>query len=268
VWHGNTDDAKIDVYITTYNHPAWIDDCVQSVVEQDVRCAFNIYIYDDHSNRAQYVNHRKTDAPRTVLWELRRRNYGTYQRPIHLDIEIGRKNLGASAARNHIAMTRGKAPWILFVDGDDKLDAGFLEAVWRRAHIDKADAVYPKIAIFSDEGAVQHGTVAQGPFILPKIMRSNYIPVTTLLRRSAFADAGGFDEKMRDGFEDWELWLRLGFAGVVFCYEETARLLYRHHSGARSHGANARMREIYQYIQGKHRDEFATRLRPVIEEID
>ena len=49
------------------------------------------------------------------------------------------------------------------------------------------------------------------------MMITNLHPVTTLIRRHAFEAAGGFDESLTGGYEDWDLWLRLieqGFRGV------------------------------------------------------
>src|SRR5690606_12047574 len=34
-----------------------------------------------------------------------------------------------------------------------------------------------------------------------------------LVRRDAYLDAGGFDETIREGHEDWDFWLRMAKAG-------------------------------------------------------
>lgn len=49
------------------------------------------------------------------------------------------------------------------------------------------------------------------------MMVTNLHPVTTLIRRTCFEAVGGFDESMRDGYEDWDLWLKFvarGWSGV------------------------------------------------------
>jgi GT2 family glycosyltransferase len=76
-----------------------------------------------------------------------------------------------------------------------------------------------------------------------------------LIRRSAWQAAGGYDEAMADGMEDWEFNIRLlqaGFAGV----EIAKPLLIYRVSGegmlmsrtARRHGT------IWRYIRSKHRE--------------
>lgn len=202
VWEGNVSDPKVDIFVVTYNHPLWIENCVESLTKQDFRHSFNIYIYDDKSTKQQVIHAtyregsdgsqagnikaltakgsgrltfnnatvEKSDSPRQVLWGLKNGGF---------DIEISRENRGVSAARNHIAK-KGTAPLILFVDGDDRLDALFMERAWRRMVIAKSDIVYPKMAVVIDgPGLAEHGSVNQCEFDRLILMRSNYIPVTT-----------------------------------------------------------------------------------------
>ena len=49
------------------------------------------------------------------------------------------------------------------------------------------------------------------------MMVTNLHPVTALVRRECFEAVGGFDESMREGYEDWDLWLKFverGWKGV------------------------------------------------------
>lgn len=262
-WCGNSSDADIDVLITTYNHPLWIRESLESVINQRFRGKFNIYLYDDNSCKSQFdpIRHEKSDTPRQVLWGLRSQYPG-------VSYILNRENLGVSRARNLVAQ-KGSSPWLVFLDGDDKLDRWFLEKVWRRAHIENADVVYPKMAIFTTGELAQHGSVDQGiGFNLSRLVRTNYIPVTALCSRSWFERAGGFDSEMQNGFEDWELWIRLVELGAKFVYDPMAILYYRHHVDARSHIANQMLGEIYAYIKNKHQGLFNRVLKPRVEEID
>jgi len=194
-----------------------------------------------------------------VLWRIRD-NYG-------IDVTISRENVGVCQARNTVA-AKGKSEWIVFVDGDDYLHPDFLFEMWRAVHTAKADIAYPKVAIFSDDGISQHGTIQQHDYDFRALLRSNYIPATSLIRRSLFEDLGGFDLDMKDGFEDWELWIRAAGHGAEFCWAEKATLFYRHHDEARSHGANARFPQILKQIKAKHRPSFDKYLSPEIIDID
>ena len=287
----NTDEAKVDIFVVTYNHPLWIEKCVDSLTKQDFRHPFNIYIYDDKSTKKQIIhaayqggsdgrqagnikalaskastrlkfdsaNVEKTDSPKQVLWRLREQGF---------DIDISHENRGASAARNYIAK-QGKAPLILFVDGDDTLDEFFLERVWRRMMIAKSDAVYPKMAIVVEgPGLAEHGSVSQCEFDRLTLMRTNYMPVTTLMKREMFEKLGGFDETMKGGFEDWEFWIRAALADYKFVFEPAAILYYRQHEAARSHQANQNAEQIVSYIKEKHADAFENAFEPKVEWIN
>jgi hypothetical protein len=53
---------------------------------------------------------------------------------------------------------------------------------------------------------------------LPALLARNSVNGAALVRRRAFEAVGGYDEAMRDGCEDWDLWLRLteqGFPGAI-----------------------------------------------------
>ena len=262
-WAGNTPNAEVDVFITTYNHPLWIEKALRSAVSQKFRKPFNIYLYDDDSRKNQIdpISGLKSESPRQVLWNLKKNYPGVC-------FELSRHNRGVSAARNYI-FEMGSAPYFVFLDGDDTLDRWFLEKAYRRINIAKVDAVYPKMAIFADGGMTFHGSVNQGSgFDLIRLLRGNFIPVTTFCRRECFRAAGGFDTEMQGGFEDWELWIRMASMGVKFLYDLKVVLYYRHHDGARSHEANKNQEEIFSYIRNKHQSLFDRALRPRVEFID
>lgn len=252
-WKGNSEQAVVDVFVTTYNHALYCVQAVESVALQRFRHPFNIWVYDDHSNRATRMSSGgKSDNPRKALWALKDAGY---------DVEIGHENIGVCRARNH-CLTKGQAEYVLFLDGDDHLDPLFLEKAWRRARIAQADVVYPKMAIFSEFGSVAHGSVQQGDFSASRLFRDNYIPVTSLMKRDCVSEAGGFDDNLRSGFADWELWIRLALLGKVFIFESEAVLYYRHHPDAMSHSSNARQEELISYIHSKHNQLYNVVLKP------
>src|SRR5690606_4995334 len=46
-----------------------------------------------------------------------------------------------------------------------------------------------------------------------EFLRQNQVNTTSLIRRAAFDAAGGFDESIRAGLEDWDFWLRCADRG-------------------------------------------------------
>src|SRR5207247_934324 len=45
-------------------------------------------------------------------------------------------------------------------------------------------------------------------------LEANMVPSTGMIRRAAYDTAGGNDEEMRHGLEDWDFWLRAAHRGL------------------------------------------------------
>jgi GT2 family glycosyltransferase len=264
MWLSNSKDAQIDVFVVTHNHAPWIEKCVDSVIHQE-SSNFNVFVYDDHSTKQiRYpVMHGKalcmdrSEPPRAPLYRLQQRN---------IPVRISHENLGTVAARM-VASSMGCAPYMLFVDGDDFLDPKFLLRSFRTLSISQADVAYPKIAIVTEAGAAPHGAVNQpDQFDARMLLQTNYIPVTSLIRRAAFTEVGGFDRDFVDGFEDWALWVSMVSAGCKFVPEPQAVLYYRHHAMARSHKANESLAKYVDMLRTKNPGLYAS-YSPTVEEV-
>ena len=96
--------GSVAVVITTYNHAAFLDDAVRSVIRQSV-AAREIIVIDDGS----------TDNPETVV-----------SRYSHVRL-ICQRNQGLSAARN-TGLEAAVCDKIIFLDADDRLCQGAIEA--------------------------------------------------------------------------------------------------------------------------------------------
>jgi hypothetical protein len=64
------------------------------------------------------------------------------------------------------------------------------------------------------------------------MMITNIHPVTALVRRDRFEAAGGFDESMTGGYEDWDLWLRFVERGWRGVRVREPLFVWRRHSAA------------------------------------
>ena len=54
-----------------------------------------------------------------------------------------------------------------------------------------------------------------GEYNLYRLLDRNYLTYAALIRKQDWETAGGYDEAMRLGYEDWEFWLRLGARGAI-----------------------------------------------------
>jgi hypothetical protein len=130
--------------------------------------------------------------------------------------------LGPAAIRNVLAM-QAATEWLAFVDDDDRLDRTHLRTLLKHRHF--ADVVYTFGRVEGRDWQIPHDCH------LEQMEAFNTIPVTALVRRSAFLAAGGFPVAARD--EDWHLWRTMKMQGARFvCVHETT-WTYRFHDVGR-----------------------------------
>ena len=148
---------------------------------------------------------------------------------VHL-IGIDHAREGSSPIRNRLAKAADGCEWLAFLDDDDLLYPGHLQLLSAVGHLAQADLVYPYCDVQGREWNPSR------PFDEAALRAGNYIPVTVLVRRQAFLDAGGFRDDVQHGWEDWNLWLRLLDNGARFVNVPEATWLYRFHSSNKTYG--------------------------------
>jgi hypothetical protein len=208
-WEGCVPD--VSVVLTSYNYQSFITEAMESVVSS-TGLTVELVVVDDHSQ----------DASVSVIREFMETSDWF---PIML---VAREaNVGLSEARNAgIAQVRGDR--IFMLDADNviypttlaKLSAGL-------SRHPQAAFAYGIIGTSDDRGLLSHL-----PWDLGRLCAGNYIDAMALISRRALEEVGGYDEYfgMKGGWEDYELWLRLGASGydAVFIPEFVG--WYRVHS--------------------------------------
>jgi len=164
---------------------------------------------------------------------------------------IDQANGGLSAARN-TGIRAAKADYLIFLDADNLLMPGYLQqGLEILEHHPDIDIVYGESYKFGAES----GRLLTKEYSLHTLMTYNYIDACCLVRKSLFEDLGGFDEQMKLGYEDWEMWMRAGISGKKFHY---LRDIVCQHYRVRSNSMvrsidKSKSYEIEQYIQDKHK---------------
>lgn len=225
----------VSVVVPCFNGGRFLDTLMAALARQTFR-DFEIVIVDDGSTDLETL--RK-------LSELKGR-----ARVVH------QKNGGLSAARNS-GIRFAHADLVFPLDCDDTIEPPFLDeavALMRAAPPDVA-AVFCHMRL---AGAAKG--LLERHFNRFDLLFTNTLPSGLLVRKDCWAAVGGYDESMRDGYEDWEFHLRLMRAGYraielpkpyyVYSMADDGMLLSR---ASRLHG------RLWRTIRRKHADLYRPR---------
>lgn len=235
-------DRELDVIIPCFNDGAYLEEAIASV---DVGHA-GVIVVNDGSTDTGTLN---------VLGTLRERGIQVIDTP----------NNGLAAARN-AGWHASKSRYVLFLDADNRLEVGFAG---------KALAVLeqdPSLAVVHgdrQEFGLRNGLVEQPVPSLVDELVGNRIDACAMVRRSVLLEVGGYDEALREGYEDWELWLCLLIRGYQFMHLPGVAFHYRVREGSLvSRAIDERVRErIVRHIVAKHRTAYAEHWPAVIVEL-
>jgi len=192
---------KISVVLPCYNSHLYLQETLDSLRAQTFR-DFEIVLVDDGS-----------DDPDTIA----------YLDALPGDVRMIRQmNMGLSAARN-TAFRNARGKYILPLDCDDWLEPTYLQCA-SDLLMSQPDGtvVFSHLNVFGDVTGVlrKHYNFFEQLFL-------NQLPYCLLMPKSAWHDLGGYDESMRQGYEDWEFNIRLGRHGYYGIAMDHALFHYR-----------------------------------------
>lgn len=148
-------------------------------------------------------------------------------------VYIRQRRRGVAAARN-AALSRARGDFFAVLDADDAYLPDRLEALSELA------VARPDLDILCTDASLEvdgHAVAAFGEGCAFEVVsqRSAILRrcfcVAPAYRRTALADAGGFDETLRTG-EDWECVIRLLFGGALAGAVDSPLYRYRFHDGS------------------------------------
>lgn len=237
---------KVSVIMPSYMQARFVGEAIESLLAQTYR-NWEVAVVDDGS----------PDGVAEIV-----REYAERDNRIHF---WHTENRGVSAARNFaVSVTDGE--YILPLDADDVIKPDYIEkCVERFVSHPETSLVYCEWEFF--------GELTKAPKLVYRGYRNLFVENTifcsAMFRRRDFSDAGGYDEKIPYGYEDWELWLRLLKEDSVVYQIPEKLFRYRIKQVSRSSNANEkeRLSVTHNYIYEKHADKYTRYFPDVIAEL-
>lgn len=189
---------KVSVVIPTYNRADYIEETVNSVLNQTYK-DFELIVVDDGS----------TDNTLEILEK--------YKNKIKV---IAQKNSERAISRN-TGVKNSSGEYIAFLDSDDIWIENKLEQQVEILDSKKDVILTNGICLRIDEKGnktkiAKRQTTGHSGFIYEKLLfRNSIVSPTPLIRRNAFEQTEGFKCKYIP-YEDWEMWIRLSLLGEFY----------------------------------------------------
>lgn len=234
----------VSVLVITYNHAAFVEEALDSLLAQ-TSTDLEVVIIDDVS----------PDGTADVIeaWLARTKFPAKLVR--------NRENQGICKNRNMgFEMTRGEL--ICTLAGDDAYEPDRIahQAEHFARHPASVAAVYSDACVVKADGELElpsflHWSLGDAPRpegrVFKRMLQGNFLCApAVMLRRSALAAIGGYDESL--AYEDWDMWLRLAHRFDFACLPEVL-LRYRIVETSLSHDPLGRkkMRASDEHILAK-----------------
>jgi len=221
----------VSIVIPYYNDSLFIEEAYKSALNQTYKNTEIIIVNDGSTESESNVLNRFKESKLKVLYQV---------------------NKGLSAARN-TGIKNSKGQFILLLDSDDKYDKYFIEEA---------------ISILLDQKNI--GAVSSWGYRFTKnniknifkptgktqkdFLFANAAIGTSLIRKECWEKIGGYDENMRDGYEDWEFYIRLTEFWNVQIIEKPLFYYRQKNNSMRLNALRKHDYKIKQYIFKKHKD--------------
>ena len=180
----------VSIIVPCYNQAQFLTDSLQSVLNQTYKNWECIIVNDGSPDNTE------EEAKKWCIKDNRFRY-------------LHKLNGGLSSARN-AGVSESKGDYILPLDSDDIIDSKFLEKLVPVLDNDKALAIITCYSKFFNGkiSNIVHELKPTGDTYRSLLFENNLI-ASSLYRKKCWQEVGGYDENMKNGFEDWEFWISI-----------------------------------------------------------
>jgi len=234
--------SKVSVIIPCYNQGEYVDDAVDSVLAQTFQDFEIIIINDGSTDKFTNEKLKNYNRPKTKV--------------------IHTTNQGLSAARNN-GIRASNGEYILPLDADDKIQMRFIEqALLYIENNLNIGAVSTNWIIFGEKDALDtsfanavSNAKFKGGTVIDYIM-SNSSMSCGLFPRKIWNETGGYNESMKNGFEDWDFWISITEKNYRIFVIEEPLYFYRVKVGSMNINADEMRPELVKQLMLNHLETF------------
>lgn len=187
----------ISIIVPCYNQAQYLDDCLQSVLDQTYQDWECIIVNDGSLDNTEII---------ASVWTARDPRFKY----------IYKENGGLSSARN-AGIERAFGEFILPLDADDTIGVDYCFKAMEAFNINpNLKVVYCQAVKFGEEEGIWNLPT----FSRMELFHNNMIFCSAFFRKKEWVKVGGYDTRMIYGYEDWEFWIAiLKNEGDVKCLE-------------------------------------------------
>jgi len=225
---------KVSIIVPCYNQAQYLDEALQSVLEQTYTNWECIIVNDGSPDNTE------EEAKKWVAKDNR-------------FLYLYKENGGLSSSRNYgIKLAAGD--YILPLDADDRIAANYVSLAVQSFQEDSSlKVVYCKAKKFGNES----GLWSLPSFSLYNLSRNNLIFCSAFFRKKDWELVNGYDTNMIYGWEDWEFWIAILKKGGNVKRLEEIGFYYRIKSNSMLRTINQENeKKMLNYLSVKHADFF------------
>ena len=235
----------ISVVVPCYNQAQYLEECLQSVLDQTYQNWECIIVNDGSPDHTEEVAKKWLEKDPRFRY-------------------IDKENGGLSSARN-AGIKIAKGEWILPLDADDRIGNLYLELASLEFNKDYS-IIYSEAEFF--EGKKGRWNLCE--FSVNEMAKQNCIFCSAFFRKSSWEKVRGYDINLIYGLEDWEFWISIirKVSTNVYKIPEIC-FYYRVKNVSMIKNLNTDKRKFaLDYISIKHVDFFVSEMGNFIELLD
>lgn len=221
----------VSIIITCYNLGEYLQEALDSIKQYPNSEDYEIILVNDGSTN---------ENTNTILQQITQNDPSINY--------INQVNLGLAKARNN-GIKAAKSQYIIPLDADNKLRPQFItQTINILSGNPNVEIVHGNAQNFGNKTDIWYSK----PFYFPDMLLNSYIDACAGFRKSTWEKMNGYDENMPAmGFEDWDLWLRMGNAGCYFEYVNEIFFDYRVRDNSMLADAWEKRKILLDYIFNK-----------------